>query len=64
MYAIKIENFCKQSLQYIFVNYISKNAKVITDKYRGYRPITIAYNITQIESNNGLNFKSLHTMIH
>ena len=22
------------------------------------------YNITQIESNNGLNFKALHTMIH
>jgi len=64
MYAMKIEDFSAKSLQYIFVNHISREAKVITDKWKGYRPISKAYNITQIESNNGLNFKALHTMTH
>lgn len=64
MYALKIDDFSAESLQYIFVNHISRDAKVITDKWRGYRPIAKAYDITQIESNNGLNFKALHTMIH
>ena len=35
-----------------------------TDKWKGYRPIAKAYDITQIESNKGLKFKALHTMIH
>lgn len=64
MYAMKIEDFSAQSLQYIFVNHISREAKVTTDKWRGYKPIAKAYNIKQIESNKGLNFKALHTMIH
>lgn len=64
MYAMKIDDFSAQSLQYIFVNHISREAKVTTDKWKGYRPISKAYNITQIPSNNGLNFKALHTMIH
>jgi len=64
MYAMKIDDFSAQSLQYIFVNHISRKAKVTTDKWRGYRPIKKAYNIIQIESNKGMNFKALHTMIH
>ena len=64
MYTMKIDDFSAQSLQYIFVNHISREAKIVTDKWRGYRPIAKAYNITQIESNKGLNFKALHTMIH
>lgn len=64
MYAMKIDDFSAQSLQYIFVNHISRDAKVTTDKWRGYRPISKAYDITQVQSNNGLNFKALHTMIH
>ena len=56
MYAMKIQDFSTRSLQYIFVNHISQEAKVI--------PITKAFNIEQIESNGGLNFKALHTMIH
>jgi hypothetical protein len=64
MYAMSIDNFSAQSLQYIFVNHISREAKVTTDKWKGYRPIGKAYDITQIESNGGLNFKALHTMIH
>ncbi len=64
MYAMRIEDFSARSLQYIFVNNISREAQVTTDKWKGYRPIAKAYDITQIESNNGLNFKALHTMIH
>lgn len=64
MYAMKIECFSAQSLQHIFVNHISREAKVTNNKWRGYRPISKAYGITQIESNKGLNFKALHTMIH
>jgi hypothetical protein len=64
MYAMRIEDFSAESLQYIFIDHISREAKVTTDKWRGYRPISKAYGITQIESNGGLNFKALHTMIH
>ena len=64
MYAKKIDDFSTQSLLYIFVDHISREANVTTDKWRGYRPIAKAYNITQIDSNRGLNFKALHTTIH
>jgi len=64
MYAMRIEDFSASSLQYMFVNHISREAKITTDKWRGYRPIAKAYDITQVESNRGLNFKALHTMIH
>lgn len=64
MYAMKIEDFSARSLQYIFVDHISRDADITTDKWRGYRPISKVFNITQIESNRGLNFKALHTMIH
>jgi hypothetical protein len=64
MYAMRIEDFSARSLQYIFVNHISRGAKITTDKWRGYRPIAKAYDITQIDSNGGLNFKAMQTMIH
>lgn len=64
MYAMRIKDFSARSLQYMFVDHISRDAKITTDKWRGYRPIGKAYNITQIDSNGGLNFKALHTMIH
>lgn len=64
MYAMRIEDFSARSLQYIFINNISREAKVTTDKWKGYRPIAKAYDINQIESSNGANFKALHTMIH
>ncbi|MGB5982311.1 MAG: IS1595 family transposase, partial [Nonlabens sp.] len=64
MYAMKINDFSARSLQYIFVNHISRTATVTTDKWKGYRPISKAFNINQINSNDGLNLKALHTMIH
>lgn len=64
MYSMRIEDFSARSLQYMFIKHISKDARVTTDKWKGYRPIAKAYDITQIKSNNGMNFKALHTMIH
>ena len=43
---------------------MTKEATVTTDKWRGYAPLKEEYKITQEESNSGLNFKKLHTMIH
>jgi len=64
MYAIRIDNYSSKELSIIFDKHISTNAKVSTDKWKGYRPLQKTYNIDQIESNGGLNFQKLHTMIH
>jgi transposase-like protein len=63
-YTLKIENYSAKSLRKIFDKHIDKNATITTDKWRGYNPIAKDYNITQLESDNGSNFKALHTMIH
>ena len=64
MYSIKIDNYSAKELRTIFNKHISINANITTDKWKGYNPLMKEYNITQIESNNGANFKALHTMIH
>jgi len=64
MYALKIDNFSAKELEKIFDKHIDQNAKVTTDKWKGYRPLFEDYHITQIESNGGKNFIALHTMIH
>ena len=64
MYSMKIENYSSKQLKKLFVHHISKNASVTTDCWKGYRPLMKEYDITQIESDGGLNFKALHTMIH
>jgi len=64
MYAIRINDFSSKELEKIFSKHIDQQASITTDLWKGYRPLAKKYNITQIESNNGLNFKALHTMIH
>jgi len=64
MYSMKILNYSAKELKRIFVEHISKEAKVKTDCWRGYRPLMKDYEITQIESDGGVNFKALHTMVH
>ncbi len=64
MYALQIDNFSAKELEKIFTKHIDKKAKVLTDKWKGYKPLSREYDITQIESNGGLNFVALHTMIH
>ena len=43
--------------------HISKTAQVTTDQWKGYKSIK-DFNITQIPSNNGKNFPTLHKVIH
>lgn len=64
MYSMQIDNYSSKELEKIFEKHISEDATIVTDKWKGYRPLMKQYNITQIESNHGLNFKALHTMIH
>ena len=64
MYALKIDNFSSKELEKIVEKHIDDKATVITDLWKGYRPIFKDYDITQIASNNGRNFIALHTMIH
>lgn len=63
-YAFKINDYSSKSLRKMFEKHISIQAKVTTDKWKGYNPIAKDYNITQVLSNKGSNFKALHTMIH
>lgn len=64
IYALRIDDFSSTQLGKIFDKHIDQQGVVTTDLWKGYRPLTKHYNITQIESNNGMNFKALHTMIH
>ncbi|QTE22850.1 IS1595 family transposase [Polaribacter cellanae] len=64
MYALKIDNFSAKELEKIFTKHIDENATITTDLWKGYRPLSKEYKITQIESDNGKNFMALHTMIH
>jgi transposase-like protein len=64
MYALNIDSFSSKELKQMFDKHIGKDAQVTTDLWRGYRPLFEDYNITQIASNNGMNFTALHTMIH
>jgi len=63
-YALKINDFSAKSLRTMFEKHISKDANITTDEWKGYKPIMKDYNIEQIPSNHGGNFKALHTMIH
>lgn len=64
MYSMRIDNYSAKELKRLFVAHISPEAIVTTDLWKGYRPLMREYNITQIESANGANFKAMHTMIH
>lgn len=64
IYAHRIENFSAKELKGMFSLHIAGNAKVKTDGWRGYRPMAKNYDLEQVASNGGLNFKALHTMIH
>ena len=64
MYALKIDNYSSKELENIFEQHISEQANVTTDTWRGYRPLSGEYKITQEKSVGGVNFKALHTMIH
>lgn len=64
MYAMRIDNYSSKELKKLFARHVSSEAEVTTDIWKGYWPLMKDYNIVQIESNGGLNFKAMHTMIH
>ena len=62
-YALDIENFSSAELERIMTIHVSENAEIITDKWSGYHPSKSKFNITQVLSNNGLNFPDIHNLI-
>lgn len=64
MYIKQIDSFSAKELRPIFETHIDKYAAIKTDQWRGYRPIAKDYDIEQIPSDHGKNFKLLHKMIH
>jgi transposase-like protein len=63
-YSMCIKDYSSSSLRQIFEKHISPNASIITDEWTGYKPLKGDYKITQLPSNNGLNFKQLHNVVH
>jgi len=58
-----IQDYSSKSLIPLFKKHIAKDAKVTINGWRGYKPIAKNYDIQQIPSNKGRNFKELHTVI-
>lgn len=63
-YAKVIDNYSCKSLTPIFETHIKKDAKIVTDKWSGYKPLMKIFpDFTQKLSDNGENFKMLHFQI-
>lgn len=63
MYARKIDNASTAELKVIFEKQISEKATILTDKWKGYSPLTEIYNIKQEKSEPDKNFKVMHRCI-
>jgi hypothetical protein len=50
-YFKRIDNYSSKELSKIFVSHVSTDAKITTNKWKGYLPLKKDYNITQIKSN-------------
>ena len=62
-YAMRIENTSADELRKIFEAHISKDAHILTDKWKGYSPLKEHYHITQEKSKGGENFELIHRYI-
>lgn len=62
-YAMKIGGAGTKELRPFFNKYIAKDANIKTDGWRGYTPLKKNYNLEQVPSKNGENFKVLHRFI-
>jgi transposase-like protein len=63
-YALQIENCGTKQLKPFFEKHISKEAKVRTDKWRGYKPLQNEYKeLKQEQSNPKQNFKLFHRQV-
>jgi transposase-like protein len=63
-YTFQIPDYSAKSLRKMFDKHIDKEAKITTDKWKGYNPIANDYDLKQVLSDKGANFKALHVMIH
>lgn len=63
VYVRSIDDYSAKSLTPIFEEHISPSAKIMTDKWRGYGPLKVKYDIEQKFSANGKNFKELHIIL-
>jgi hypothetical protein len=63
-YADVIEHSSAKELGDFLVKYVSKEAEVISDKWKGYTPLKKEFkNLKQVASDDGKNFKELHIHI-
>ena len=63
-YAQCINDASSVSFKPFFETYISKDTKVITDKWKGYIPLKKTYpNLEQLKSENGKSFQDIHIHI-
>ncbi|GAC1386760.1 MAG: hypothetical protein NVSMB45_16440 [Ginsengibacter sp.] len=63
-HAVKINNGGTKQLQPFFKKHISKEAKIRTDQWRGYRPLKTEYKeLKQEKSNPKQNFKLFHRQV-
>jgi transposase-like protein len=63
VYARTIENASADQLKVLFDKHISPSASVLTDKWKGYSPLTKIFNITQQKSEPDKNFKAMHRCV-
>ncbi len=63
-YAEVIENSSAEELGRFLEKYVSEDAEIITDKWRGYLPLKKKFSkLKQVASEDGKNFKELHIHI-
>jgi predicted RNA-binding Zn-ribbon protein involved in translation (DUF1610 family)/transposase-like protein len=64
VYVKAIGDYSAKSLTPIFEDHVSRSAKVVTDQWKGYLPLKREYDIEQVPSRKGKNFKELHIIVH
>lgn len=63
-YAEVIENASSKELGNFLAKYVSKDAEIISDEWRGYIPLKLEFNkLVQVASDDGKNFKEIHIHI-
>lgn len=62
-YAQVIDDASAKSFRPFFTKYISKDAKVVTDEWKGYLSLMDEYQIEQRKSENGKSFPQMHIHI-
>jgi hypothetical protein len=63
-YAEIIENASANELRSFMKKYVSKDARIVSDEWRGYTPLKAEFEkLEQVTSNDGKNFKDIHIHI-